>query len=241
VVWFSCGAASAVAALLAVEKYGTRCVVVYCDTHRNEHPDNMRFFREVESFLPRKIVLLRSDEFDTVEEVFEKTRYMSGINGARCTVEMKKIPRFKFQRFDDIHVFGLTAEENVRIERFTTNNFELNCDWILRDAGLTKEGCFDRLTELGIELPAMYKLGYRNNNCLGCVKATSPAYWNKIRVDFPKVFERRARQSRALGVRLVRVKGKRIYLDELAAFFELHTPIVESISCGPDCAAPENV
>lgn len=36
VVWFSCGAASAVAAKLAVEKYGDGCTVVYCDTSGDE-------------------------------------------------------------------------------------------------------------------------------------------------------------------------------------------------------------
>ena len=42
-VWFSCGAASAVAAKMSVEKYGDRCEVVYCDTLKYEHSDNLRF------------------------------------------------------------------------------------------------------------------------------------------------------------------------------------------------------
>ncbi len=50
----------------------------------------------------------------------------------------------------------------------------------------------------GIELPAMYKLGYRNNNCIGCPKG-GMGYWNKIRVDFPEVFERMAALQRELG------------------------------------------
>lgn len=32
--WFSCGAASAVAAKRAVEKYGERCEVLYCQIAR---------------------------------------------------------------------------------------------------------------------------------------------------------------------------------------------------------------
>ena len=47
VVWFSCGAASAIAAKVAVEKYGDSVEVVYCDTLSSEHPDNARFYREV--------------------------------------------------------------------------------------------------------------------------------------------------------------------------------------------------
>ena len=35
VSWFSCGAASAVAAKMALEKFGPDVEVVYCDTSRN--------------------------------------------------------------------------------------------------------------------------------------------------------------------------------------------------------------
>jgi len=43
IVWFSCGAASAVAARLAVQKYELRSQIVYCDTLDSEDPDNARF------------------------------------------------------------------------------------------------------------------------------------------------------------------------------------------------------
>ena len=38
----------------------------------------------------------------------------------------------------------------------------------------------------------MYKLGYNNNNCIGCVKG-GQAYWNKIRIDFPETFNKMAK------------------------------------------------
>lgn len=238
IVWFSCGAASAVAAKLAVEKYGAsrEVVVVYCDTSRSEHPDNLRFLADVERWIGQPVLRLRSEKYATVDEVFERTRYMSGVDGARCTVEMKKVPRFAFQRADDLHLFGLTADEESRIADFIENNPELDLDWILRDTdvGITKNDCYVRLMNAGIDLPAMYRLGYDHNNCMGCVKATSPGYWSKIREDFPDVFARRAAQSRALGVRLVRVRGERIFLDELpAGRFPMER---ENLSCGPDCA-----
>ncbi len=58
-------------------------------------------------------------------------------------------------------------------------------------------------------------MGYPNANCIGCVKATSPLYWNHVKKMHPEVFEERAEQSRRLGCRLVRYKGKRLFLDEL--------------------------
>lgn len=54
-VWFSCGAASAVAAKLAVETYGDAVDVVYCDTLATEHPDNERFLRDVERWIGRSV------------------------------------------------------------------------------------------------------------------------------------------------------------------------------------------
>lgn len=232
VVWFSCGAASAVAAKLTVEKYGDACTIVYCDTMATEHADNARFFAEVEKWIVRKIEKVRSDKYATVDDVFERRRYMSGIAGAICTVEMKKLPREEFQRPDDIHIFGYTADETRRAEQFEDNNQSLAVEWILIDQLVTKAECLRRLEKAGIALPAMYALGFDHNNCLGCVKATSPGYWNRTRRLFPEVFARRVAQSRAIGVKLVRVDGARRFLDELPDDSEAPD---DDIDCGPVC------
>jgi PP-loop superfamily ATP-utilizing enzyme len=234
-VWYSDGAASAVAAKIAVEKFGAdRVEVIKCDTTVSEHPDNARFRQDVERWIGKQVTLIRSKAFTDIDDVFERTRYMAGIAGARCTTELKKFPRRDFQRDDDIHVFGYTADEHKRARTFELNNPELTCAWVLLDAGIDKQNALERLQQAGIRLPAMYALGFDHNNCLACVKATSPAYWNRTRRLFPEVFERRAQQSRAIGARLVRVKGKRIFLDELPA----DAGVGESdgnIECGPFC------
>lgn len=234
VAWFSCGAASAVASKLALKKYGSdRVSVVYCDTMQDEHPDNVRFFRAIRRWLGVPIWRIRSEKYKRIEEVFEARRYMSGIAGAPCTVELKKVPRFAFQRGDDIHVFGYTVEEQRRIDRFEQNNPELSLDWMLRDAGYSKQMCLDMLEVAGIKLPVMYALGYKNNNCIGCVKATSSKYWNAIRRDFPGIWLRRAEMSRKLGVRMTRIRNVRVFIDELPP--DEDDGILEDISCGPEC------
>lgn len=235
VSWFSCGAASAVAAKMALDKFGPGVEVVYCDTSRNEHPDNARFMADVEKWLGVKVSFLSSKKFKTVEEVFAKQRYMAGPHGAPCTVALKKVPRFKWQRADDIHVFGYTADEGRRIKNFEVNNPDMILSWVLRDGGITKKMCYQILMKAGIALPAMYLLGYKNNNCLGCVKATSPGYWAKIKKDFPDVYAARVAQSRDIGTRLVEFKGERIFLDELPDG-DFGRYKAEDISCGPECA-----
>lgn len=234
-VWFSCGAASAVAAKLAVETYGDRAVVVYCDTMATEHPDNARFFADVERWIGRAIVKIKSDKYATIDEVFERTRFMAGPHGARCTTELKKLPRVAFQTDRDTHIFGYTAEEERRAAAFEEHNPGLAVEWLLIDRGYSKAGCLRALDIAGIALPAMYGLGFDHNNCLGCPKATSPGYWNRIRRLFPDVFARRALQSRILGVRLARIGDERISLDDLPP--DADGPD-DDIDCGPACQIP---
>jgi 3'-phosphoadenosine 5'-phosphosulfate sulfotransferase (PAPS reductase)/FAD synthetase len=240
VVWFSCGAASACAAKIAVEKY-PECHIVYCDTLATEHPDNSRFLADVEKWIGKSIEVIRSTKYESVDEVFEKRRYMSGVKGAICTTEMKKIPRYDYQLPNDLHIFGMTADEQKRIDRFESSkdNRDLEVEWVLRDAGITKEDCYQILRDAGIDLPKMYGLGFKNNNCIGCVKSSSSAYWNRVRRFFPDVFKRRCEQSRAIGARLIKYHGKRIFLDELPQEITDSTP-EQDIDCGVICLTEEN-
>ncbi len=222
---------------LAVTRYGADCEVVYCDTMNAEHPDNQRFFNDVQAWIGKPITVIKSDKYASIDEVFERVRYMAGIKGARCTVEMKKLPREAYQRADDIHVFGYTSDEQKRADTFESNNPALHVEWILIEEGISKTQCLELLAVNGIHLPAMYSLGFDHNNCIGCVKATSPGYWNRVREHFPEVFERRAKQSRLLGVRLARVKGERVFLDEIPR--DESAPD-DAIECGPVCQTAES-
>ncbi len=106
---------------------------------------------------------------------------------------------------------------------------------VLIDAGLTKQDCYDRLILEGIAPPRVYAEGYPNANCIGCVKASSPTYWNHVRVTRPLIFAQRGEQSRRLGVRLVRYKGQRIFLDELPPDATGRPLKSMQIECGSFC------
>ena len=82
-------------------------------------------------------------------EVFEDTQYMSGIGGARCTTELKKIPRLRFAYPEDVHCFGFAADEQKRIEQFEANNPDMNLAWPLATAGMTKAHCLKMVTDFG--------------------------------------------------------------------------------------------
>lgn len=84
----------------------------------------------------------------------------------------------------------------------------------LIDWNLTKEDAHGICVCLGIKRPAMYDIGYSNNNCIGCVKG-GKGYWNQIRRDFPEVFADRAKMEREIGHSILHDKKGMIFLDEL--------------------------
>jgi len=213
VCWFSAGAASVVATKLALKKYGDRVVIAYCDPG-SEHPDNERFLSDCEKWFGREIIRLKSERYADTWEVWGKRRFLVGPAGALCTIELKKSLRHSFQEPDDIQVFGYTVEERDRAERFRKVNFEVDLWTPLIDENLTKQECLGLLNAAGIEIPAMYKLGYHNNNCVGCVKG-GMGYWNKMRRDFPGTFVRMAQLERSLGATIFRENGEPLYLDAL--------------------------
>ena len=147
--WFSCGAASAVATRLTPE-----AEPVYCET-RSEHPDNERFLKDCEQWFGRKITRLKSDRYDDTWDVWSKRRYLAGIKGAPCTVELKLMPRLAYQRPGDIHILGYTAdrEDIHRANRMRESYPEQAIRTPLIDKSLTKQHCLALLEQAGIELP----------------------------------------------------------------------------------------
>ena len=240
VVWFSAGAASAVAAKLTL--LGVPDAVRAYTDPGSEHPDNARFLDDCERWFKREVVRLRSDRYVDTWQVWEERRFLVSPAGALCTAELKKRVRFAFERPDDVQVFGYTVEEQNRADRFRRQNPEVDLRTPLIDMGLTKDDCLAMIDRAGIELPAMYKLGYRNNNCIGCPKG-GIGYWNKIRRDFPDVFDRMARLERDIGASVLREDTRRgdggpIWLDELDPNRGSHAD-EPSFECSLLCAIAE--
>lgn len=238
-VWFSCGAASAVAAKLAVLHYAGEfnIEICYCDTSRNEHVDGQRFLKDVERWIERPITILRSTKYVTVQDVQRGEKYIVGPRGAACSRILKKQVREAYQRPDDVHVLGLTADEVDRIDAFESRHRDLDCEWILRDRAIAKSDCFQGLKSAGIELPAMYRMGYSNNNCIGCVKG-GMGYWNRIRRDFPERFAEQAAMEREIGATILKDRRNGIslpiYLDQLDPLAGTDQPI-DLEECGMFC------
>lgn len=241
-VWFSCGAASAVAALETLRRYGhTHNVRIINNPVKEEDHDNLRFMRDVAKWLGVDIEVAGNSRYPDASAVtvWSTRRFMSGIAGAPCTLELKKEARreWELENKPDFHVLGFTLDEKIRHERFITTERD-NVLPVLIEAGITKKDCFDILKGAGVELPRIYRMGYPNANCIGCVKATSPTYWNHVRQQHPDVFQKRAEQSRELGARLARYKGERVFLDELPVDAKGRPMKTMQFDCGIFCEEP---
>jgi hypothetical protein len=237
-VWFSCGAASACALKLTVEKYGLQSVRAVNSPIQEEDPDNLRFLKDVAEWVGIEIETAVNPDYPLASavDVWARRKYMSGVKGAPCTVHLKKEARYHWEKTNpvDWHVLGFTADETDRHDRFVLTERE-NVLPVLIDAGMTKADCMGLITRAGIALPAIYSQGFPNANCIGCVKATSVTYWNLVRRTHPEVFEERAKQSRELGCRLTRYKGQRIFLDELDPNAKGNKLPTHSPDCGIFC------
>lgn len=211
--WWSGGITSAVAIKQEIDA-GMRVVPIYFETG-SAHPDNHRFLRDCENWYGQPILTFKNPKYENVLDLLSKTSYINGPAGAECTRSLKKEVRQLIEKWcpHDGQIFGFEWETKQikRAERFAEQYPNSRPIFPLIESETTKENCAYLITKAGIEMPAMYRLGYRNNNCIGCVKG-GMGYWNKIRKDFPDTFETMAKMERVKKHSCI----NGIFLDELA-------------------------
>jgi len=231
---FSCGSTSAIATKLALEKFGPENVeIIYADPGA-EHPDNQRFLKECEEKLfKKKVTIVKSKKYKTIFDVFEDKKVLNFVTGAPCTTEMKKIPIRDYlgaRLYDEVQVFGYDPKDagKGRVDKFRMNNPDLTTWFPLVEENISKGECLTWLEGLGIPIPQMYRLGFSNANCVGCVKAENISYWQSIRKNFPDTFKWFADFERTIGKkeegnpkgaainkRYIKGVRHRVFLDEL--------------------------
>lgn len=213
--WFSCGITSAVACKIAIDKFGDDVDLWYIEIGAS-HPDNSRFIADCEKWFCKKISLARSQKYNSPLDV-AKHKIFNTPYGAPCTLELKKKVRkeieSKYENF--VHVFGFeySIKEINRANRWLEQQKQ-PAIFPLIEKKLNKNDCKEILTSCGIKLPAMYELGYNNNNCLGCFKG-GMKYWRKIRENFPDIFQQTAKLERFKTSTCLKKNGKKFYLNEL--------------------------
>lgn len=185
----SCGIPSLVAAKLAIAEYGPNRVELVRSNTRSEHPDNERFLRDSEEWLGQRVTVLESDEYKDIWDVYRRERFVRSHKGVKCRGVLKLAPFHAYYRPTDLLIFGYTADakDAARAVRLKATSPEM-MQFPLIERGLMRADCMAIVKRAGIEIPMMYRLGFNNNNCLGCPNG-GMGYWNLIRIHFPDRFE----------------------------------------------------
>jgi hypothetical protein len=193
--WWSGGITSAVACRLALEKY-SNVRLIYIETG-SHHPDTLRFKSDCEKWYDKEIETIQNKKYENHIDVILSTKYVNGANIAH------QVWGYEFE-----------ASEINRAIRTQEQYAYTNPLFPLIENKLSKKECAGILLGANISLPIMYKLGYNNNNCIGCVKGGA-GYWNKIRIDFPEIFKQMAEAEREVNATCLKNESGRKILDEL--------------------------
>lgn len=233
VAWFSCGVSSAMACWLCRDEIEE----VHYQHIDDQHPDSLRFLHDVEALIGKDIQIHRS-QYGSVDAVCRAFGFLKGPHGARCTDVLKKRERKKWEREHPgrhTYFWGLDSNETRRVDGIVSAMPDYDHRFPLIEKGMTKQDAHELANRLGLARPAMYDMGYENNNCIGCLKG-GIGYWNKIRVDFPEVFESRARLERDLGRFILKDgDGNPLWLDELEDFRGHKPKEIPNMDCGIMC------
>lgn len=187
ICWWSGGVTSAVACKLAIDLFGKdKCRIIMIDT-QNEHEDTYRFKTDCEKWyrLPIEIITAIGGKWQSIQEVWITRKSLNTATGAICSTELKRVVREKWEKENNFkhQVFGFEFEpkEFNRAKGMTLNHPKVKAIYPLLMYGLTKKNCLQIISDANIEVPLVYKLGYKNNNCFrtGCVQG-GIGYWQKI-------------------------------------------------------------
>jgi hypothetical protein len=212
VAWFSAGASSAVATKLILDE-GKDVEIKYIHID-DQHYDTLRFVHDCELVFNKSVEIFQSS-VKSVEGACRSAGFVKSPYGAKCTDILKRRVRKQWEKENKgkeiTYIWGFDYTERDRAERLEDAMPEFKHRFPLIEQGIDKASAHFILTEkMRIKRPAMYDLGYPNNNCIGCLKG-GMGYWNKIRVDFPDVFNARCKMERDIGGTIF----NGMYLDEL--------------------------
>lgn len=221
ICWWSGGITSAVACKTAIDLYGKEnCQVIMIDT-RNEDEDTYRFLSDCEKWYGVNIKVISGIptedsegfeyeyvnvgyEYDSIQNVWEKHKSLNVATGAICSTQLKRRVREKWQEMNDFdfQVFGFEFDKKEfnRALGLNKNHTKAKGIFPLLMMGYDKDDCLRIVKEAGIDIPRMYQLGFRNNNCFktGCVQG-GIGYWQKMKREFPDKFKEMAKMEHKLS------------------------------------------
>jgi 3'-phosphoadenosine 5'-phosphosulfate sulfotransferase (PAPS reductase)/FAD synthetase len=204
VCWWSGGVTSAVGCKVALDLFGKEnCRVVMIDT-QNEDEDTYRFKKDCEHWYGKSIEIITElgKKYQSIQDVWTSYESLNVATGAICSTELKRKARERWQKENeyDYQVFGFEFDKSEFNRALGLAKIKkANGIFPLMMMGYDKDDCLRIIQDAGIEVPRMYKLGFRNNNCFktGCVQG-GIGYWQKMKREFPDKFDAMAEMEHKL-------------------------------------------
>jgi len=196
IAWWSGGVTSAVACRISIDLFGANRVrVIFIDT-KNEDDDTYRFMSDCEKWYQIPIETITSMEVQSIQEVWRLHNSLNTANGAICSNVLKRRVREHWQKGNRYiyQAFGFELDEARRAMALTKNHPDAKAMYPLLMFGLSKKDCVEIIESSGINIPRVYHLGYKNNNCFktGCVQG-GIGYWQKLKREYPDKFDAMAK------------------------------------------------
>ena len=205
ICWWSGGITSAVSCKIAIDLFGIdNCKIIMIDTF-NEHEDTYRFKIDCEKWYGKTIETITDigNKYSSIQDVWIKNKSLNVATGAICSSELKRRVREKWQKENEYEhqVFGFEFDKKEfnRALGISINHPKSKAIFPLIMFGYDKEKCKEIVQKAGIEIPLMYQLGFKNNNCFGtgCVQG-GIGYWKKMQIEFKDKFDKMAEMEHRL-------------------------------------------
>jgi 3'-phosphoadenosine 5'-phosphosulfate sulfotransferase (PAPS reductase)/FAD synthetase len=190
ICWWSGGITSAVACKTALDLFGgkNQCRVIMIDTG-NEDEDTYRFKIDCEKWFkqPIEVITEIGKDYESIQDVWTKHKSLNVATGAICSTQLKRRVREKWQDQNeyDYQIFGFEFDKKEcnRAIGLHKNHPKAKGIYPLLMMAYDKDDCLRIVQDAGIEIPKMYQLGFRNNNCFktGCVQG-GIGYWQRWNV-----------------------------------------------------------
>lgn len=199
IVALSGGKASAWCAGWALRTFEKKDVVLYFTDTRWEHPDLYRFLDDLEIAFDHPIT--RDSDGRSVEGLFHEEHALANNRMPFCSRVLKAERLQAFYQDGDALVFGIGNDERHRAERIT-GVYQVVAAKIgkvpmlrfpLIEENVSREEVNAYLASIGVEEPALYKLGFTHNNCSGGCVRSGKKQWKLLYEKLPEVYAERER------------------------------------------------
>jgi hypothetical protein len=214
VVSVSSGASSAVAAERTMAKYGKDNVdLVFADT-TVEHADNYRFLNDLEKRWGKPIIRLADGR--NPQTVWDDKQLIPTDQFAPCTYELKlkliieHVQKLRAQGYAVVMCVGMslkdTRKKSPLADKYPPHMgkwypgrmLATAVNWSKAGLAFVDFPCMNKPVDFdvletvktwGIELPAMYAMGFTSANCEGKCPKGGVKHWRRVLTHFPVAFK----------------------------------------------------